>query len=196
MKNIKYNIVFLLISILGFTLNSIAQCKTEDPDKRRPFYEVETECAITNSEPSFLTDGKEYRALLSNNEAADFVVLFYSNNTYRIAACTDIGGPLSFIVRDKKKNILFTNKDYENAPYWDLVFPATIECKITVKLPEETIKLAYGGTLPEESKEEVAAVESNDSTEVPAEEPAKPAAKSKSTVSDVCAVLLIGYKQE
>jgi len=181
---------------LGFSINSIAQCKTDNPDKRRPFFELETECAKTNSESSFLTDGKEYRALLSNNEAADFVVLFYANNTYRIAACTDVGGPLSFVVRDMKKNILFSNKDYENAPYWDLLFPTSIECIITVSLPEETRKIANGGALQEEPSKEEASVETNDSNKTPTEEPGKSSNKGNSEVSEVCSVLLIGYKQE
>ena len=177
-------------------MNCFAQCKTGVADKKRPFFEVETECAKTNSESSFISDGKEYRALLSNNEAAEFVAVFYANNTYRIAACTDIGGPLSFTVKDKKKNVLFSNKNYENAPYWDLVFPTSVECKIIVSLPKETRELANGGKIPEESSAaETAEESSDDSAEAPAAEP-KESTKSSGSVAEVCSVLLIGYKQE
>ena len=194
MKSINYNKVFFLIVFLGFTLNSIAQCKTDNPDKRRPFFELETECAKTNSESSFLTDGKEYRALLSNNEAADFVVLFYANNSYRIAACTDVGGPLSFVVRDMKKNILFSNKDYENAPYWDIEFPATINCDLFIQLPPETLELVGGAEEPA-SEEEPQAEEENARADSGATEQGSAKKTEAKPKVEVCSVLVIGYKQ-
>jgi len=189
MKVAKSYIVLFLFFFIGITLNTIAQCKSDVANEKRPFFEVETECAKNNSDPSFLTDGKEYRALLSNNEASEFVIVFYANNTYRIAACTDIGGPLSFIVRDKEKNILFSNKNYENAPYWDLIFPTSVECIVTINLPEETRSMAAGGNVSKEAEEQVDS-SSDASTE------AVKSSKKNTIVSDVCAVLLVGYKQE
>ena len=101
----------------------------------------------TSSHRSFLSDGKDYRALLTNN-SSEFLVVFYADNKYRIAACTDVGGPLSFTVKDHKDNMLFTNKNHENAAYWDLVFPTTIECLVTIALPDETKALAFGEATP------------------------------------------------
>lgn len=179
---------------MGIGMNAYSQCRTDVENVGRPFFELETECAKTNSEPSYLSDGKDYRALLTNN-SAEFVVLFYADNKYRIAACTDVGGPLTFYVRDHQDNVIFTNAKYENAPYWDLVFPTTIECIITMSLPEETRTRAFGAAEP--VKAEAAPTDSGAAEEAPAEGgegESKTTAKTK--IKPVCAVLIIGYKQE
>ncbi|PCH93808.1 MAG: hypothetical protein COB85_06405 [Bacteroidetes bacterium] len=190
-------VAILIVGGLLICNTGYSQCKSSEPDIRRPFYDVEVECAKTNSEPSFISDAQDYRALLSGNEGAVFMATFFSGNKYRICACTDIGAPLSFTVADHQGNVLFTNKDYENAPYWDLDFPVTIDCKITISLPPETAK-ASGGAPAEEaaesSKEEQSAEEAAEGGEEVAEE--APAERSKFVENTkVCAVLVIGYKQ-
>jgi len=186
MKNIKLFTFSLMLCGIG--MDAYSQCKTDIEGVGRPFFEVETECAKAHSESSYLSDGKDYRSLLTNN-SSEFIVLFYADNKYRIAGCTDVGGPLTFYVRDHQDNIIFTNAKYENAPYWDLIFPTTIECIVTVSLPEETRALAFGDAAPAEEADSGAAED-----EAPAEgEEAAPKAKS---AKPVCAVLVIGYKQE
>ena len=81
-----------------------------------------------------------------------------------------------------KGNTLFTNKDYENAPYWDLEFPTTIECSIFIQLPPETIKLAGGNP----GKSETASESDSVTTD---------ARGNDEAVAEVCAVVVIGYKQ-
>jgi len=183
MKNKNLIVFGFLLSGLILANNAYSQCKTEDPNKKRPFFEVEYQCAKEHSESSYLSDGRDYRALLSGPEVTDFIITFFAGNKYRIAACTDVGGPLSFTVADHRGNTLFSNKQYENAPYWDLEFPVTIECKVSVQLPPETIEMVGGSA----KLEELPAVE-GDTTK--AEE--APAAEK---VADVCAVLVVGYKQ-
>jgi len=193
MKNIKLITLSLVLCGMVITLNTYSQCRSDVENVGRPFFEVETQCAKDHSESSYLSDGKDYRSLLTNN-SSEFVVIFYSDNKYRIAACTDVGGPLSFTVKDHKDNILFTNKDYENAPYWDLAFPTTIECLLTVSLPDETRALAFGDGAPVEE----AAAEGEagaDSSAAEGEEGAEGGA-AKKEMKPVCAVLVIGYKQE
>lgn len=187
MKNIRIVTFAVVLCGMGIGVNAYSQCKSDVENVGRPFYEVETECAKANSESSFLSDGKDYRALLTNN-SSEFLVIFYADNKYRIAACTDVGGPLSFTVKDHKDNMLFTNKDHENAPYWDLVFPTTIECLVTITLPDETKTLAFGEATPASDKpaDSTAAEGDGDNTE---------AAKPKTEQKPVCAVLVIGYKQ-
>ena len=188
MKNIRVVTFSVVLCGMGMGLNAYSQCKSDVENVGRPFYEVETECAKANSQPSFLSDGKDYRALLTNN-SSEFVVIFYANNKYRIAACTDVGGPLAFSVKDHKGNVLFTNKDYENAPYWDLVFPTTIECIVTVSLPDETKALAFGKAAPATgAPADSGAAEGDGESSVNT--------KPKAEVKPVCAVLIIGYKQE
>ena len=182
----KKNYIIILALVIGNLIsvqNVWSQCKTKDPNKNRPFYVLETECAKNNSEPSYLAAGKEYRALLNGSEAVDFIVIFFANNKYRIAACTDVGGPLSFTVKDQSNNMLFTNINYKNAPYWDLSFSTTIECIVTIQLPPETIKMAGGA--PSEGNEKA----SKDTAKAAESE-------SASNIGDVCSVLVIGYKQE
>ena len=174
-------IVFLKIMfiVFGITLMSdvFAQCKD-----RKPFYAIETDCAKQYSESSYLSDGQNYRALLKGNEIAEFHTTFYDENTYRIAACTDVGGSLIFTIKDPKDNVLFTNKDHENAPYWDLEFNATLECKIIIQLPPETQELARGSVTAKE-------------TETNTEPDSLKKAKGTTPQVSVCSVLIIGYKQ-
>ncbi len=154
-----------------------AQCKD-----RKPFHTIETDCAKQYSESSYLSDGQDYRALLKGNEIVEFYTTFYDENTYRIAACTEIGGSLIFTIKDSRGNMLFTNKDHENAPYWDLEFNATIECEIKIQLSAETQKLAQGSVTTEE-KETNTEPDSLKSTE------------DSTPQASVCSVLVIGYKQ-
>ncbi|MBL4754515.1 MAG: hypothetical protein JKY52_13090 [Flavobacteriales bacterium] len=193
MTNIKLLTFSFVLCGLSIGLNGFAQCKSDAENVGRPFYELETECAKANSEPSYLTDGKDYRSLLTNN-SVEHVVVFYANNQYRISACTDVGGPLSFTVKDHKNNTLFSNKDYENAPYWDLAFPTTIECIVTVSLPDETKALAFGDGTAAESNS--APADSTVSESEGHDEGEGHGGKHKTEIKPVCGVLIIGYKQE
>jgi hypothetical protein len=179
MKKNATLVLGLIFGLTGFADSAFGQCRIPDSNTKRPFYDVELECAKTNSESSYLTDGKDYRALLSGNEVVEFVSMFYGGNKYRIAACTDVGGPLSFTVKDKRGNVLFTNKEYENAPYWDLEFPSTMECSIFVQLAPETIEMTGGGAVADDGS-------GTDSTT---------AKKAAAPAEEVCSVIVIGYKQ-
>jgi len=86
----------------------------------------------------YISDGQEYRAILNEEEIAEFRVTFYGNTTYRIAACSGkIEGNLIFSVYDKERNELFSNRDYDNSPYWDLEFTNTMDCIIEAQLDSE-----------------------------------------------------------
>ncbi|MFH1319245.1 MAG: hypothetical protein ABII90_01140 [Bacteroidota bacterium] len=182
---------FAIIGCLSILINDVfAQCKSyTSPNFKRPFYEVETDCAKEHSESSYLSDGQNYRAQLKGDETSEFYVTFFAGNKYRIAACTDIkGGAIIYTVRDKKNNILFSNKDHENASFWDLDFSNTVECRITIQLTPETQEIAIKelgqpSTIDEEKEEGTA---ETDTTK-----------KAEKTVPNlpVCAVLIIGYKQ-
>jgi hypothetical protein len=39
-----------------------------------------------------------------------------------------------FDILDQERNLLFTNSDFSNAPYWDFEVKNTIECTIEAKL--------------------------------------------------------------
>ena len=122
----KNNIFFTsLIIILSLTASNTinAQCDSTASicDKH-----------ITNG---FISDGQDYRALLLDDEIAEFNMTLYGNSTYRFAACSGMSdGNLIFSVYDQERNLLFTNKEYSNAPYWDFKITNTIDCIIEANL--------------------------------------------------------------
>ena len=84
----------------------------------------------------FISDGQLYRALLLNSEeTAEFKSTFFGETTYRLAACSGTGdGNLIFNIYDQDRNLLFTNKKFKNAPYWDFKVKSTIEVTIEGQL--------------------------------------------------------------
>ena len=88
-----------------------------------------------NFSQDFISDGQVYKALLYNDQIAEFDISLFGGNTYRISAGSGEGaGNLVFRLYDQEKNLLFTNQDYSNAPYWDFVLESTIDCTIEAQL--------------------------------------------------------------
>lgn len=122
MKLLKY--IFILFFALFISGRAKAQCDT-----------IADLCTrhIINT---FVSDGQQYRALLLNpNETAEFTSTFFGGTTYRIAACSGMSdGNLVFSIFDQEKNLLFTNANYKNAPYWDFKVKSTLEITIEAHL--------------------------------------------------------------
>src|ERR1017187_2796611 len=116
--------VFLFLVVVLTPQVFLAQCDT-----------VANSCA-KNMARQFLSDGQEYRALLLNSdETAEFHSTFYGGTTYRVVACSGMGdGNLVFSVFDSDRNLLFTNSDYKNAPYWEFKVNSTVDCIIEARL--------------------------------------------------------------
>lgn len=86
---------------------------------------------------SYIPDGQFYRALLREDEVAEFGLTFFGGTTYRIAACSGLSdGNLIFSVYDKDHNLLYTNKEFNNDPYWDLVIAHTMDVTIEAQLDQ------------------------------------------------------------
>jgi hypothetical protein len=87
-------------------------------------------------EHQFISDGQQYKALLMNtDEVAEFHTTLYGGSVYRIAACSGLSdGNLEFSIYDSEKNLLFSNKDYKNASYWDFKISNSLDCIIEAKL--------------------------------------------------------------
>lgn len=85
---------------------------------------------------SFISDGQQYRALLLNSEeTAEFHTTFFGETTYRIAACSGTSDRnLIFSIYDQDRNLLFTNRNLKNAPYWDFKVKSTLETIIEAQL--------------------------------------------------------------
>ncbi|MBK8498181.1 MAG: hypothetical protein IPL52_05060 [Flavobacteriales bacterium] len=86
---------------------------------------------------NYIPDGQFYRALLQGDESATFDLTLFGGTTYRVAACSgESDGILIFNVYDRspEHNLLFTNKDQNNAPYWDLAIASTIDVTMEANL--------------------------------------------------------------
>lgn len=83
----------------------------------------------------YIPDGQFYRALLQGDEQAEFNLTLFGGTTYRVAACSgDTDGILVFSVVDRENNVLFSNKDQGNAPFWDLSVANTIDVRVEAGL--------------------------------------------------------------
>ena len=131
----KKGILKLVLVISGFAIVTMSSAQIADT--------VASVCA-KHFENQFISDGQQYRALLMNaDETAEFHVTLYGGTMYRIAACSGLkDGDLVFSVydTDTERNLLFTNKDFKNAPYWDFKVNNTLDCVIEAKLDSEGSK--------------------------------------------------------
>lgn len=83
----------------------------------------------------YISDGQMYRALLYDNEISDFEATLFGGTTYRVAGCSGMSdGNLIFSIYDQERNLLFTNEEYNNEPYWDLVVANTMNVTIEGRL--------------------------------------------------------------
>jgi hypothetical protein len=92
-----------------------------------------------NFNAEYISDGQTYRALLVDDQVAEFSSVFFGGTTYRISAATSSQKGIIFNVLDQNRNVLFTNADYQNADYWDFQVENTINCIIEAQL-DQTIQ--------------------------------------------------------
>lgn len=83
---------------------------------------------------SFISDGQVYTAFL-DREKAEFKTTFFGGSTYRIATSGGTSDDfVIFTIKDLQGNIIFSNKNYKNSPYWDFKVPKTIPVIIETEL--------------------------------------------------------------
>ena len=51
-----------------------------------------------------------------------------------VGYCGAESGNLAFSVYDQERNLLFTNRDFENTAFWDFKFENTLDCIIEAEL--------------------------------------------------------------
>ncbi len=116
-------IVLTFFTLLSSNGELVAQCDT-----------IASICDKHITE-DFISDGQSYRALIHNEEVAEFHTTLFGGSTYRVAACSGLAdGNLIFKLYDEERNLLFTNKKHGNSPYWDFQVPSTTNCIIEAKL--------------------------------------------------------------
>lgn len=121
-KSLKIIVAFFTLFI--FAGSASAQCDS-----------VASLCA-KHLASKYISDGQQYRALLLNtDETAEFHATLYGGSTYRVVACSGLtDGNLIFSVFDEQRNMIFTNSEYKNAPYWDFKINSTLDGIIEAKL--------------------------------------------------------------
>lgn len=92
----------------------------------------------TDSDVNYVSDGQVYTAFL-DREKAEFKTTFYGGTTYRIAATAgEKEDYVIFTVKDPEGNVLFSNKNFKNSPYWNFkvieTLPVTIEAELDMDL--------------------------------------------------------------
>lgn len=83
----------------------------------------------------FISDGQSYRALIFDDQVAEFNTTFFSGARYRIVGFSGFDkDQLIFTLYDEEDNMLFSNEQYKNTPYWDFEFNATMTGRIEARL--------------------------------------------------------------
>lgn len=120
----KFSYIVLVVFGLAFTNQSQGQvCDT-----------IVKLCGQHMS-PAYISDGQVYSALLHDEEVAEFHTTLFGGSTYRIAGVSGLtAGNLIFTVMDQDRNLLFTNEEFDNAPFWDLQVNSTVDCIIEARL--------------------------------------------------------------
>ena len=86
---------------------------------------------INNGDEGFLTDGQSYKYFLGEDETSEIITTLYEGITYRIATTAGLeDNYMIFELLDEQRNILFSNVNHNNAPYWNFKVENTIECTI------------------------------------------------------------------
>ena len=94
---------------------------------------IEADCRGNFQHPYIVTN-QPFKALLAGDEIAEFKLTMFSGTTYRISAGSAGNKYIIFSVFDSNHNLLFTNKDYENASYWDFQVEGYMDCIVEAKL--------------------------------------------------------------
>lgn len=124
----KKNIILSLFALLFVSITANAQ----DCDSVSRV----VESYITNDDKGapFVSDGQVYVAFL-DNEKAEFNTTLYGGSYYRIAASAGVKDDyVIFSIFDSEDNLLFTNKDFKNSPYWDFKIENTLPVRIQTEL--------------------------------------------------------------
>tara|TARA_R110002096_G_scaffold432341_4_gene649087 strand:- start:11408 stop:11830 length:423 start_codon:yes stop_codon:yes gene_type:complete len=121
-------IVFSICIICLASLAANAQCDT-----------IATVCQ-NNFSKAYLSDGQDYRALLIEDQTAEFHLTLYGGSVYRFGGCSGLeNGNLIFRLYDEERNELFSNAEQQMAPYWDFKVNSTLDIIVEANLNLEKI---------------------------------------------------------
>src|SRR5690606_36054277 len=82
----------------------------------------------TNAGRGYISDGQVYQAFVDAEQSAEFKVTFYGKSWYRIATTAGTKDDyVIFNVYDQERNLLFSNADFDNEPFWDFYIDNTLD---------------------------------------------------------------------
>lgn len=87
----------------------------------------------------FISDGQYYTYAIQKDEVKQTKITLMGGNTYRVAACGSVSKKIQFSIVDVQGNVLYTNTNFDYAPYWDFEINKTIECTILLQNNDTTI---------------------------------------------------------
>lgn len=89
----------------------------------------------TKNNKVFISDGQVYQAFVDVDQSAEFKITLFGGTLYRIAATAGLADNyVVFNVYDQDRNLLFSNEDFNNKPYWDFKVDSTIDCYVEAYL--------------------------------------------------------------
>ncbi|MDX1653566.1 MAG: hypothetical protein R3277_13800 [Brumimicrobium sp.] len=119
---------------IGFIFTLITAFNTQAQDCDSIYRVVEKYLVRNDQGRVFVSDGQVYTAFL-DNEKAEFKTTLYGGSLYRIAASAGTRDDYAiFTIRDMDDNILFTNRNHKNSPYWDFKVESTIPVVVQTEL--------------------------------------------------------------
>jgi len=120
--------LFTALTFMMFSLTFAQDCE-------RIVDNCETLLNKNTNGSQFISDGQVYTSFLDRGEMARFETTFFGGSTYRIAASAgDDEDYVVFTIKDPEGHILFSNKNYKNAPYWDFKVKESLPITIEVQL--------------------------------------------------------------
>lgn len=123
----------LYIAILGLLLAAAPKLSTAQ-------IESSIKMCKTHFTSEYVSDGQYYTVLLNKDDIAEFYVTFYGGTVYRLVGyCGTDAGNLVFSVYDQERNLLFTNRDFENTPFWDFKFENSMDCIIEAEIDTKDV---------------------------------------------------------
>lgn len=122
------NRLFIAFCLTLGALSAQAQCDTI------------AELCAKNIPDNYVSDGQSYRAFLTDDQVAEFRTTFFAGTEYRIAAYSGFEPTnIVFKVLDHKRNVLFTNEDFDLISYWNFKADHTMDCIIEAQLNSESV---------------------------------------------------------
>jgi hypothetical protein len=116
-----FSVLTLLLALATYNVN--AQCKAF----------AKKEC-LPELAP-YTHDGNYHAAVLVEGEEAELYKTFYAGMEYRVAVVGEGKLPtVEFKILDDQKNVLYSNKDHNNAKTWDFKLESSQQLKLVVRV--------------------------------------------------------------